>query len=189
MLTKENHPVRELSVIGAFDRLIGEAIREAKPHWVVEVGNRRPLNTLYHGYLLSLLGEEAHTLVSVTPALKEMPRRRNIYYIEAGIGADLSGHLKKMISPGERVMVVLGEEDGCRNPLAAIQRYAPLVTAGSCLLMAGEIDAFATKHVFFEPDWTVFGSQVYLREGKPAWFLQPSPSAKAGRTSSAAFRN
>jgi cephalosporin hydroxylase len=172
MVTQERHTAGELNVISSFDRSIAESIREAKPHWVIETGNRSPLSTLYHGYLLSLLGEEPHTLVSITSNLKEMPRRRNIYYIEEGIDSDFSGHLKRFISPAEKVMVILGAGGGRRNPLSAIQQYAPLVTEGSYLMLSEEVADFAMKNIFFEPDWTVRSPQVYLREGTPAWRLR-----------------
>ncbi|HZR47752.1 MAG TPA: hypothetical protein VFA47_13665, partial [Candidatus Manganitrophaceae bacterium] len=77
MVIQERHPVQELNVIHTLDQIVAEAIRETRPHWVIEIGNRSPVSTLYHGYLLSLLGDGFHTLVSITPNLKEMPRRKN----------------------------------------------------------------------------------------------------------------
>lgn len=189
MVTQEVHTVPELNVISSFDLLIAEVIRETKPHWVIEIGNRSPISILYHGYLLSLLGEEAHTLVSITPDLSGMPRRRNIYYLEEGAGSELSARLRRLISPEERVMAVIRTGGGDRNPLTMIQRYAPLVTEGSHLILSGEVADFALKNVVFEPDWTVQRFQVYLSEGKPARRRRPALlKANADQPVSAALR-
>jgi cephalosporin hydroxylase len=154
---------QDLSTMGLLDDLIFKAIHETKPHWVIEVGNKSPVSILYHGYLLSQLGETSHTLVSITGNLKEMPQRRNIYYIDEAIHFDVRGHLEKLIHPGERVMVVLGDAAGQPNPLIAIQIYAPLVTEGCHLILDETIGRFALNHVEFQPDWKRHEPQVYIR--------------------------
>lgn len=175
MTTSETVVYRDLNVTGPLDGLITQAIEETKPHWVIETGNKSPVSTLYHGYLLSKLGEEAHTLVSVTRNLSEMPRRRNIYYLDEGLHPDLASHLSRLILPWERVMVILNRAEG-RNPLALIQTYAPLVTEGCYLVMDETIEAFALKNVAFEPDWTLHRRRLFLRERHRDWSLSPFSS-------------
>ena len=164
MSTKEATAVyQDLSITRSLDDLITQAIHRTKPHWVIEIGNRSPVLTLYHGYLLSRLGEAAHTLVSITGNLKEMPQRKNIYYIDEGIRFDVRGHLEKLIHTGKRVMVVLGEAAGHRNPLNTIQTYAPLVTEGCYLVMDEVTGRFAAENVEFAPDWTKRRLHLYMR--------------------------
>jgi hypothetical protein len=180
--------VQEQNVITPLDELIAEAISETEPHWVIETGNRSPVSTLYHGYLLSRLGE-THTLISVTRNLRKMPQRKNIYYIDETLGVDVRGHLEKRISPRERVMVILGDTADCLNPLTAIQKYAPLVTNGCYLVMGKMIGAFAMKYVEFDPDWTIRGTQLYLKEIRREWSCRTlSPSFDADREGSAALQ-
>jgi cephalosporin hydroxylase len=174
MSTKEATAVgSDLNPTRSLDDLIATAIHETTPHWVIEIGNRNPVSTLYHGYLLSQLGEASHTLVSITGNLKEMPQRRNIYYIDEAIHIDVIRHLEKLINPLEKVMVILSDA-GCRNPLTTIQKYSPLVTEGCYLVMNDAMNHFAVEKVAFEPDWTMRGSQLYFRETGRAWSRDPA---------------
>jgi cephalosporin hydroxylase len=188
MSTRETTVIQEQNVITPLDERIAEAICETKPHWVIEVGYRNPVSILYHGYLLSRLGD-AHTLVSITRNLREMPQRKNIYYIDETLGFDMRGHLEKRISPRERVMVILGDAADGLNPLTAIQKYAPLVTKGCYLVMDEMIGGFAMKHVEFDPDWTIRGAQIYLKEVPREWSCRSlSPSFDQERELSAVLQ-
>jgi len=160
MLTTSLH----LQLSGRFDLQIANALNEAAPDWVVYSGGNGSIIPLYCAYLLDQVGKSA-SLIHVVKDESGLPRKENVYYIEGDPlhGPDVLAQIKKMILPWHRVTVVLEEWSYHGTPLAQIQRYAPLVTAGANLVLDEGIQAFWEKQITFEPDWVRLNEGTYLR--------------------------
>ena len=119
-----------------------EVIWRVRPDVIVETGLAHGGSLVFHASLCALIGHGRVVGVDVEirphnrKALDEHPLRPLITVIEASSTDPVTlDQVRALISPGERVMVVLDSNHTYEHVAAELSAYAPLVTPGSYLIV------------------------------------------------------
>ncbi len=177
-----------------------ELIFERKPDVIVETGVFLGGSTYYFAKLLEWMGGGRVIAVDITldhadPELRSLP---NVTLIEGDTTSnDIFERVRKLIRPGERVMVVLDSDHTTEHVLAEMKLFSRLVTDGQFLVVEDGIiedvypmfmrngprraaKKFVAEHPEFQPEyhWNRF-----LLSLSPAGFLLKSDGSEKVRVS------
>jgi cephalosporin hydroxylase len=120
---------------------IQETIAEVKPALLVETGTNRGGSSFFYGHLFDLLGRGKIVTVDVQK-LHDLAHPRVTYLIGSSTAPEILNQVRGMAKEASGpVMVILDSDHRQAHVAAELEGYAPLVTAGSYLLVQdGVID-------------------------------------------------
>lgn len=112
-----------------------EIMAEVRPTLLVETGTWMGGSGLFFAHLCDLLGEGRVVTIDVERrgAIPEHPRLEFVH--ASSIAPETVQRIQAGIASGDRVMVILDSDHSCEHVLAELRAYAPLVTAGSYLIV------------------------------------------------------
>jgi cephalosporin hydroxylase len=121
--------------------IIQETISEIKPAFVIETGTNRGGSALFYACLLDLLGRGQVITVDIAKQHALAHPRIN-FLIGSSVHPDIVSAVKRQVTatPGP-VLVILDSDHAAAHVLEEMERYGPLVTPGSYMLVQdGHVD-------------------------------------------------
>ncbi len=138
-----------------------ELIWQVRPELIVETGIAHGGSLIFYASMLELLGGEGRVLgidIDIRPhnraEIEKHPMFRRIDMIEgSSIDADIVGRVRETASGKRPVLVVLDSNHTHDHVLAELRAYAPLVTAGSYLVVFDTVVEHMSKDFFPDRPW------------------------------------
>jgi cephalosporin hydroxylase len=172
-----------------------EILHEVRPDLIIETGTYRGGSTLFLASMCDLLGRGEVVTVDAAQQ-KGRPRHRRITYLTGSSTSEaILGHVRRRARRKKRVLVILDSGHGKEQVLAEMRAYAPLVTAGSYLIVedtnlnghpvesdhgpgpAEAVAAFLAENSAFERDES---REKFLLTFNPGGFLKKREAASGG---------
>ncbi len=111
-----------------------ELIYELKPDLIVESGTADGGSAYYLASLCDLIHKGR--IMSIDIVAKTRPQHPRVSYLTgSSVSEEIYNAVRASIQPGERVMVILDSDHSYEHVLNELRIYAPLVTAGSYLIV------------------------------------------------------
>jgi cephalosporin hydroxylase len=180
--------------------MMQEIMTEVEPDFVIETGTRNGGTALYYASILTLLGTDGRVItVDITPKVDEAEKRkifRDRVQVVTGdsVAPAVVDPIRKQVE-GKKVLVTLDSLHTKEHVLKEMERYGPMVSVGSYLVVQDTIsnghpalpdfgpgpqeavDEFLKTHKEFEIDHS---RERFLLTFYPNGFLKkvaPSPAA------------
>ena len=169
-----------------------EVIVRLRPDVIIECGVCDGGSLLFHATLMEttgvgrVVGIDIQIRPGARAAIEASPLRKRIELIESdSAAADVVARVRAGIAPDETVMVILDSDHTRRHVARELEAWAPLVTPGSCLLVADGIMRDLTDVPGGDPAWLDDNPATAAREflrthpefemRQPAWQPNTSP--------------
>lgn len=138
-----------------------EIIWQLRPELIVETGIAHGGSLIFYASMLELLGGEGRVVgidIDIRPhnraEIEKHPMFRRIDMIEgSSIDAGVAGRVREMARGRRPVLVVLDSNHTHDHVLAELRAYAPLVTAGSYLVVFDTVVEHMSKDFFPDRPW------------------------------------
>lgn len=138
-----------------------EIIWNVKPSVIVETGIARGGSLIFYASMLELIGGEGIVVgvdIDIRPhnrvEIEKHPMMKRIRLIEgSSVADDVVGQVKQFIGGRGPVMVVLDSNHTHDHVLAELRQYAPLVTAGSYLVVFDTVIELLPQDFFPDRPW------------------------------------
>lgn len=112
-----------------------EIIHEVRPDVVVETGTAHGGSALYLATLCDIVGNGRVVTIDIVRR-EEMPQHGRITYItSSSVEASAVESVRRMIRPGESVLVILDSDHARAHVLEEMRLYGEMVTPGSYLIV------------------------------------------------------
>lgn len=164
---------------------IQEVIYRLKPDVIVETGIAHGGSLIYSASLCQLIGRGRVIGVDIEirprnrAAIEEHPLSHFITMIEgSSISNDVVGSVRKLIQPGESVLVLLDSCHTKAHVLAELLAYSPLVTSGSYIVAMDGIMQDVVGAPRTSPSWVTDNPQTAVAEflaDHPDFVLEEPP--------------
>ncbi|MEP7352470.1 MAG: CmcI family methyltransferase [Acidobacteriota bacterium] len=113
-----------------------EILSETRPHLIIETGTAYGGSALYFAHLMDIIGEGKVVSIDLKRRDKDVPKHPRIEYIlDSSTNPDVIARVQSMISPGDRVMVVLDSDHSARHVKAEMAAYGPMVSKGCYMVV------------------------------------------------------
>lgn len=122
--------------------LLAEVIHNLRPDVILETGVYEGGSSLLFATLCRITGAGRVISVEQTlrPGVRELLAAHRVTLVEGDSATtETAARVRALIQPGERVFVFLDSDHSRLHVLAELQRYAPLVTPGSYIVVADTI--------------------------------------------------
>lgn len=137
--------------------LYQELIHEIRPALIIETGTAFGGSALYFAHQFDQIGHGHVVTIDLKPYSKDYPRHRRITYIsgKSSVRTDVLTEVERLVEwAGGPVLVSLDSDHSEKHVRDELEVYAPLVTAGSYLIVE---------------DTNVNGHPVYPEHGPGPW--------------------
>jgi len=138
-----------------------EAVYDVQPDVIVECGIYDGGSMLFHATLCEAIGKgrvvgiDKHIGADTRAALAQHRLAHRIEMIEGdSVAPEVVTQVKDSVRPGEAVLVILDSNHSRAHVSRELEAYAPLVTAGSCIIAADGIMQDLTDVPGGEPNWS-----------------------------------
>ena len=112
-----------------------ELLAELKPDLLIEAGTYKGGSAYYFASIFDLLNRGRVITVDIED-VPDKPNHGRITYLRGSSTSDeILDEIKRLIQPGEKVMVILDSDHHKPNVLEELRRYSPLVTSGSYIIV------------------------------------------------------
>jgi cephalosporin hydroxylase len=150
---------------------VQEVIYQVRPDVIVETGVAHGGSLVYYASLCKVLGQGRVVGIDVEirphnrKAIEAHPLAGLITLVE-GSSTDPSivEKVRRLIRPGERVLVMLDSNHSKRHVLEELKAYGPLVTVGSYLVAADGVMALVAGRPGSKPEWSWDNPTEAVRE-------------------------
>jgi len=126
--------------------IVQELIHKVQPHVIIETGIAHGGSSVFYASLFEILGRGRVISIDIEirphnrKAIEEHPLKRRITLIErSSIAPETLEEVRNLISPNEKVMVVLDSNHTKEHVRKELELYGPLVTSGSYIVAADGI--------------------------------------------------
>lgn len=138
-----------------------ELVWKVQPDMILETGIAHGGSLVYYASLLQLLGGDRFVLgvdIDIRPhnrqAIEEHPMASRIRMIQgSSIDPSTIAEVRKIAADRKRILVVLDSNHTHEHVLAELEAYAPLVSAGSYVVVFDTIVEFMPKECFPDRPW------------------------------------
>jgi len=116
-----------------------EMLHELRPELIVETGTAFGGSALYLASLCDLLGTGTVLTIDVQPQEGRPEHARIEYVLGSSVAPETLEHVRRQAAGAASVLVVLDSDHRKDHVLAELRLYAPLVTAGSYVVVEDTI--------------------------------------------------
>jgi cephalosporin hydroxylase len=169
--------------------MLQEVIYRVQPDVLIETGVAHGGSGIFYASLFEAMGKGRTISIDIEirphnrQGIEAHPLKKRVTLIErSSLEPETLREVKGMISPGERVMVVLDSNHTRDHVLRELELYAPLVTSGSYLAVAdGNMDML-NDVPGGKQEWVQDNPRVAVRDflaRHPEFELDPEPTRLA----------
>ena len=112
-----------------------EMLAELKPDVLIEAGTYQGGSAYFFASILDLLKHGRVITVDIEDFPAKPKHDRITYLLGSSTSDEILEKIKRQISPGEKVIVILDSDHHAPHVLNEIKRYSPLVSPGSYLIV------------------------------------------------------
>jgi len=112
-----------------------EMLAELKPDVLIEAGTYQGGSAYFFASILDLLKHGRVITVDIEDFPAKPKHDRITYLLGSSTSDEILEKIKRQISPGEKVIVILDSDHHAPHVLNEIMRYSPLVSPGSYLIV------------------------------------------------------
>lgn len=112
-----------------------EMLYEIQPDFVIECGTFAGGSALYFASIMDLMGKGKVITIDINSNPKYPKHPRIQYLTGSSTSPEIVAQVRKMIRPGDKVMVSLDSDHSKNHVLGEMRAYSPLVNEGSYLVV------------------------------------------------------
>jgi cephalosporin hydroxylase len=166
--------------------MVQELIYKVQPEVIIETGFAHGGSSVFYASLLELLGQGRVISIDIAirphnrKAIEAHPLKKRITLIERNsVAPETVEEVRNLLSPNEKVMVVLDSNHTKEHVRRELELYAPLVTSGSYVVAADGIMEDLIDVPGGKAEWAQDNPKVAVHEFlavHPEFELDPEPS-------------
>ena len=166
--------------------MVQEIIYKVQPHVIIETGVAHGGSSVFYASLLEILGRGRVISIDIEIrphnriALEAHPLKKRITLIERNsVAPETAEEVRGLLSPDEKVMVVLDSNHTKEHVRRELELYGPLVTPGSYIVTADGLMEDLIDVPRGKPEWTRDNPKAAVHEflaTHPEFELDPEPT-------------
>lgn len=166
--------------------VVQEVIHKVQPEVIIETGLAHGGSSVFYASLMEIMGRGRVISIDIEirphnrAAIEAHPLKKRITLIErSSVAPETIEEVRKLVSPGEKVMVVLDSNHTREHVRRELELYGPLVTRGSYIVAADGIMEDLDDVPGGKPEWTGDNPKAAVLEflaAHPEFELDPEPT-------------
>jgi cephalosporin hydroxylase len=151
--------------------MMHELIYKVKPDVIVETGTAHGGTAVFYASMMELLGKGRVISIDIEIresnrlAIQAHPMRSRITLVEGSSVHDSTvSRIREMIGPDEKVLVALDSNHSCDHVRGELEKYAPLVTPGSYIVVFDGVMKILADAPDAKPGWVTDNPAAAIRD-------------------------